>query len=111
MNRVMHCHERFRPNLEESPIGVHRHSLDMLGGFGHSSDAAKRGASATEFCTVQAHGHQELHKAQPIFSNIQSDMYERKDLLSQFLHYASETYWKNVSLKSEVDENSIWPTA
>ena len=82
MNHVMHCRERFYPDLEESPIGVHRHSLDMLGGFSLSSDAAKRGAPAIEFCAIQAHGRQELHKAQPIFSNIQSDMYERKDLLS-----------------------------
>lgn len=38
-------------------------------------------------------------------------MYERKDLSSYFLHYASETYSENMLLVSEVDENSIWPSA
>lgn len=56
MNCITHCRERFYPDLEESLRGVHRHSVDMLGGFSHSVDAAKRGASATEFCTIQAHG-------------------------------------------------------
>jgi len=71
--------------LEELPTGVHQQSLDMLAGFSHSADAAQRDASALEFCTIQAHCHQELYKAQPTFSNIQTFMKGKLYYLNLFI--------------------------
>lgn len=63
----------------------------------------------SSFTLTEVHGLQEPGTAQPTFSNTQPNMFEGKDLLSPFFHYASETYWKDMSLKLDAEGNCTWP--